>query len=344
MESNFIDHVRLRVRSGQGGPGKVYLHRDRFTTKGGPQGGDGGRGGHVVLRANPQEWTLLHLKYRKNVLAPNGEGGGKTRLTGAEGDDQILEAPLGTVAYDANTGERLGELTEAGQELVLARGGRGGLGNWHFKSSTHQTPRYAQAGEPGEERWLVLELKLLADVGLVGFPNAGKSTLLASVSAARPEVADYPFTTLTPKLGIVAVDEARSFAMADIPGLIEGAHQGRGLGTRFLRHIERNAVLLFVLSCETDDLAAAYRTLLHELLAHNPELGLKRRALAISKCDLLDEELIAGLRAEWQAQRPDDVPVYFISGVSGYGLTDLKRGLLELVGESKDQDLLQGKR
>lgn len=301
-------------------------------------GGDGGRGGHIILRGNAQEWTLLPLRYRKNIHAAHGGGGGKNRMTGAEGRDEILEVPLGTVARDAETGALLAEITQAGEEAILLRGGRGGLGNWHFKSSTFQTPRFAQPGEPGEEKMLVLELKLLADVGLVGHPNAGKSTLVAGLSAARPEVADYPFTTLTPKLGLVAVDDARSFVMADIPGIIEGAHQGRGLGTRFLRHIERNAVLLYTVSCEASDPYRTFHMLTQEVHAYNRDLSLKDRALAITKCDLLDTGLMQEMEQELRPQLPKDLELYFISGVSGYGLNALSQGLYEKIRRLRQAD------
>ena len=292
-------------------------------------GGDGGRGGHIILKGNPQEWTLLPLRYRKNILAVNGEGGGKNRMTGAEGKDEVLEVPLGTIARDAETGAQLAEITQPGEEVVLLEGGRGGLGNWHFKSASFQTPRFAQPGEPGEERQLILELKLLADVGLVGFPNAGKSTLVSSISAAKPEIADYPFTTLTPKPGMVEVDEKRSFVIADIPGIIEDAHKGRGLGTRFLRHIERNAVLLYTVSCEENNIAASFKLLEHEVLSYNHDLALKQRCLAITKCDLIDDELLQELQVQLRESLPFAMTTFFISGVSGFGLQELRRGLFD---------------
>jgi len=275
--SNFVDYVKIHCRSGKGGNGSAYLHREKFITKGGPQGGDGGRGGHVIVRGNSQMWTLLHLRYSKHVRAEHGESGGSTRKTGADGADIFLEVPIGTIARDAETGEIAFEITEDGQEEILLSGGRGGLGNWHFKSATHQTPRYAQPGEDEKEAWKILELKLLADVGLVGFPNAGKSTLLSVVSAAKPEIADYPFTTLKPNLGIVAYRDNRSFVMADIPGIIEGAAEGKGLGHRFLRHIERNSTLLFLVPADSDDIHKEYKILLNELKKYNPELLDKNR-------------------------------------------------------------------
>ena len=288
---NFVDYVKLCCRSGKGGKGSTHMHRDRTTAKGGPYGGDGGRGGHVILRGNAQVWTLLHLKYRKHVLAGHGFPGTGNRKHGADGKDEYVDVPIGTVIRDADTQEVVGEITENDQQWVMVPGGRGGLGNDHFKSPTNQTPRYAQPGEDGQEMWRILELKLLADVGLVGFPNAGKSTLLSVVSAAKPEIADYPFTTLRPNLGMVAYRGERSFVMADIPGIIEGAHEGRGLGLRFLRHIERNSVLLFMVPGDADDIEKAYRILLAELEQYNPELLRKDRVLAISKCDVLDAEL-----------------------------------------------------
>ncbi len=318
--SNFIDHVRLCVRSGAGGAGAVHFRREKFVPKGGPDGGDGGRGGHVMLRGNKQLWTLLHLRYRKHVIAPPGKPGEGGLRTGAQGEDVVLEVPLGTVAKDAETGEKLLEITEHGQTEILLAGGRGGLGNEHFKTSTKQTPRYAQPGEPGQERWVVLELKLLADVGMVGFPNAGKSTLLSVLSAARPEIADYPFTTLTPNLGVVAYRDHQSFVMADIPGIIAGAAEGKGLGLRFLRHIERNAVLLFMIPADSIDIMREYETLLEELEKYNPELLDKNRVLAITKSDMLDEELEEMIRPIL----PQDIPHVFISSIAQKGLTELK--------------------
>lgn len=320
MESNFVDYVKIYCRSGKGGAGSRHLHRDNWTAKGGPDGGDGGRGGHVILRANRNFWTLIHLKFERHVFAGHGGSGGSSRSFGKDGDDRIIEVPVGTVCYDAETGEYLCDITEDGQEIVLLQGGRGGQGNWHFRSSTNQTPRYAQPGEPSIERTVILELKLLADVGLVGFPNAGKSTLLSSISAAKPKIADYPFTTLEPNLGIVRYRDNRSFVVADIPGIIEGAAEGRGLGLRFLRHIERNSVLLFMVPADADDIAAEYNILLNELEQFNPELLDKQRILAITKSDMLDEDLIAEMRE----QLPEGVQCIFISSITGMGITELK--------------------
>lgn len=317
---NFIDYVKFCSRSGAGGAGCVHFHREKYVPKGGPDGGDGGRGGHVILRGNAQLWTLLHLKYRKHVIAGNGEPGGAQNCTGADGKDEIIEVPLGTVARRADTNEVIVEITEDGQEFILTPGGRGGKGNLFFATSTRQAPNFAQPGEPGKEEWIVLELKLLADVGLVGFPNAGKSTLLSVLSAAKPKIADYPFTTLTPNLGVVAYRDDKSFVMADIPGIIEGAAEGRGLGLRFLRHIERNSVLLFLIPADTKHIGKEYDILLNELSKYNPELLDKKRLLAISKCDLLDDELIEQLRSEL----PPGVPAVFISAITGRGLTELK--------------------
>lgn len=319
--SNFVDYVKICCRSGRGGAGSAHLHRDKRTAKGGPDGGDGGRGGHIILRANAQLWTLLHLKYRKHIIAENGQPGGSALKTGADGKDEILEVPLGTVAKNAETGEVLFDLSEDGETQILTQGGRGGLGNWHFKSPTRQTPRFAQPGEPGREEWIILELKILADVGLVGFPNAGKSTLLSVVSAAKPEIADYPFTTLVPNLGIVSYRDNKSFVMADIPGIIEGASQGRGLGYRFLRHIERNSVLLFMVPADTPrSIAEEYEILLNELTAYNPELVDKPRILAVTKADMLDAEL----EAEMAVGLPKDLPSVFISSVAQKNITQLK--------------------
>jgi GTP-binding protein len=326
-ESNFVDYVKIMCRSGHGGAGSVHFLRTRFTAKGGPDGGDGGRGGHIILRGNKQLWTLLHLKYRKHVIAGVGESGSRNLRHGANGKDEILEVPLGTVAKDAETGEVLFEITDDGQEKVLAKGGRGGLGNDHFKSSTLQAPRFAQPGEPGEEKWRILELKVLADVGLVGFPNAGKSTLLSKISAAKPEIANYPFTTLTPQLGIVPYRDFKSFIVADIPGIIEGAHEGKGLGHRFLRHIERNSVLLFLIPADSKDIKQDYDVLLRELELYNPELLDKRRMLAISKCDMTDEEL----RNEMRKEIPLGVEHIFISSLSGLGLIELKDRLWQML-------------
>ncbi len=318
--SNFVDYVKICCRSGNGGAGSAHLHRDKFTSKGGPDGGDGGRGGHIVLKGNSQLWTLLHLKYRKHVIAEHGETGGSALRSGKNGKDEILEVPLGTIAKDAETGEMLFEITSDGETRILTPGGRGGLGNWHFKTPTLQTPRFSQPGESGDERWIVLELKVLADVGLVGFPNAGKSTLLSVVSAAKPEIADYPFTTIVPNLGIVSYRDNRSFVMADIPGIIEGASTGKGLGLRFLRHIERNSVLLFLVPADTNrTIREEYDILLKELNDYNPELMHKPRMLAISKSDMLDDELTVEMRAE-----VPDLPYVFISSVAQKGLQELK--------------------
>ncbi|MGL5682469.1 MAG: GTPase ObgE [Marinifilaceae bacterium] len=317
--TNFVDYVKIFCRSGAGGPGSAHLHRDAMTMKGGPDGGDGGRGGHVYIRGNRNYWTLIHLKYKRHVFAGDGEGGSKSRSTGHDGDDVIIDVPLGTVARDAETGEHICEITEDGQELIVVRGGRGGLGNWNFKSPTMQTPRFAQPGEPRVERTVILELKVLADVGLVGFPNAGKSTLLSVVSAAKPEIANYPFTTLVPNLGIVAYRDNRSFVMADIPGIIEGAHTGKGLGLRFLRHIERNSVLLFMVPADSDDIHNEYKILLNELRQFNPELLDKQRVLAITKSDFLDEELTEEIKKDLPK-----IPTVFISSVMNMGITELK--------------------
>ncbi len=322
-ESNFIDYVKIFCASGHGGAGSTHLHRAKYIAKGGPDGGDGGRGGHIILRANPQFWTLIHLKYRKHVKAENGGKGGAALMHGKNGADIVLEVPLGTVVKDAETDEVLMELVEAGEERILCPGGRGGWGNDHFKTPTQQTPRYAQPGEEGVEGWFIFELKLLADVGLVGFPNAGKSTLLSAITAARPKIASYAFTTLEPNLGIVSYYNDQSFVMADIPGIIEGAHEGKGIGIRFLRHIERNSVLLFMVSAEEDDIAAGYRTLLHELEQFNPELLVKERVLAVTKCDLIDKDL----EREMEPHLPKGIPHVFISSVSGEGLKELKEAL-----------------
>ena len=327
-ESNFIDYVKIFCRSGKGGPGSAHLHRDKLTRKGGPDGGDGGRGGHVILKGNKQLWTLLHLKYRKHIFAGHGENGGSSLKTGADGKDVTIEVPLGTVARDAETKEILFEITNDGETELLRPGGRGGLGNDHFKTATRQTPRFAQPGEPGEEGWSILELKILADVGLVGFPNAGKSTLLSVVSAAKPKIADYPFTTLVPNLGIVEYRDHRSFVMADIPGIIEGASDGKGLGTRFLRHIERNSILLFLVPADSDNIQQEYRILLKELEKYSPELLDKHRILAISKADMLDDELKDEIRDELP-----EVSCQFISSVSGEGITSLKHRIWKALNE-----------
>ena len=318
--SNFIDYVKIYCKSGRGGKGSTHLLRNRMTSKGGPDGGDGGRGGHVIVRGNAQMWTLLPLKYQKHIKASSGENGSGQEKTGANGEDRYIDVPLGTVAKDEETGEVLFEITEDGEEKILVKGGRGGLGNVHFKSSTFQTPRFAQPGEDPVEGWFILELKVLADVGLVGFPNAGKSTLLSVVSAAKPEIANYPFTTLVPNLGMVNYRDYRSFVMADIPGIIEGASEGKGLGYRFLRHIERNALLLFMVPADAEDYKKEYEILLSELVAYNPELADKDRILAITKSDMLDEEM----QSEIAAQLPSDIPHLFISSVTGMNIMALK--------------------
>lgn len=319
MESNFIDYVKFHARSGNGGAGSSHFRREKYVPKGGPDGGDGGRGGHVILKGNSQLWTLLHLKYRKHVSAENGGNGEGQMRTGAGGADVILEVPIGTIARDEETGEPLMEIMEDGQTGILLEGGMGGRGNVHFKSSTQQAPRHAQPGIPGQEKWIILELKVLADVGLVGFPNAGKSTLLSVISAAKPEIGDYPFTTLTPNLGVVGYRDDKSFVVADIPGIIEGAAEGKGLGLRFLRHIERNSVLLFMVPCDTESIRKEYEILIRELEKHNPELLDKERLLAITKSDLLDEEL-----EKEMAKEVPNIPHVFISSVSQKGLMDLK--------------------
>ncbi|WP_460634557.1 GTPase ObgE [Larkinella harenae] len=318
--SNFIDYVKINIRSGAGGAGSMHFRREKHVDKGGPDGGDGGRGGHIILKGSSQLWTLLHLKYQKHIKAKPGKAGEGGRRTGAEGEDVIIEVPLGTVARHAESGEIMAEVTEDGQKIILLHGGRGGLGNDHYKSSTRQTPDYAQPGEPGLEEWVILELKLLADVGLVGFPNAGKSTLLSVLSAAKPEIADYPFTTLVPQLGVVAYRDYKSFVMADIPGIIEGASQGKGLGLRFLRHIERNSILLFLVPATSEDCEAEYETLLNELRQYNPELLDKQRLLAISKVDLMEEEDYEKVRK----RLPATIPTVFISAVRQQGITELK--------------------
>lgn len=319
-DSNFIDYVKFCSRSGAGGAGSVHFRREKHVPKGGPDGGDGGRGGHIILRGNSQLWTLLHLKYKKHVIAEDGKGGEGGRRKGRDGNDVFLEVPLGTVAKDAETMEVRFEITDEGQEVVLTSGGRGGLGNDHFKTATNQAPHFAQPGEEGIEEWIILELKLLADVGLVGFPNAGKSTLLSSISAAKPEIGDYPFTTLVPNLGVVPYRDEKSFVMADIPGIIEGASEGRGLGLRFLRHIERNSILLFMIPADADSISVQYKILLEELEKFNPELLDKKRILAITKSDMLDE----GLMEEMKPDIPKDLPFIFISSVSQYNLEKLK--------------------
>lgn len=330
-ESNFVDYVKIYCRSGKGGRGSMHMHRAKYQPNGGPDGGDGGRGGNIYLRGNHNYWTLLHLRYERHVFAGHGGNGSKNCSRGADGEDRYIDVPCGTVAYNAETGEYLCDVTEDGQEVMLLKGGRGGLGNWQFRTATNQAPRYAQPGEPMQEMEVILELKLLADVGLVGFPNAGKSTLLSALSSARPKIANYPFTTLEPSLGIVAYHDHQSFVMADIPGIIEGASEGRGLGLRFLRHIERNSLLLFMVPGDTDDIRREYEVLLRELEQFNPGMLDKHRVLAVTKCDLLDEELIDMLKADL----PSDLPVVFISAVTGFGLDRLKDVLwTELNSES----------
>ena len=334
-ESTFVDYVKIFCRSGKGGRGSAHLRHDKYIPNGGPDGGDGGKGGSVILKGNRNYWTLLHLRYERHAFAENGGNGGSNKCFGKDGKDVIIEVPCGTVAYDAETGEYLCDITDDGQEIVLLKGGRGGLGNWHFRTATRQAPRFAQPGEPAQELMVVLELKLLADVGLVGFPNAGKSTLLSAISAAKPKIANYPFTTLEPNLGIVSYREGKSFVMADIPGIIEGASEGKGLGLRFLRHIERNSLLLFMVPADTDDIAREYNILLNELAQFNPEMLDKERVLAVTKCDLIDEELITML----EPNLPADIPHVFISGVSGLGLQQLKDILWkELNSESNKLD------
>jgi GTP-binding protein len=317
---NFVDYVKIHTKSGNGGGGSTHFRREKYIPKGGPDGGDGGRGGHIIVRGNKQLWTLLHLKYNKHIKADHGVHGSGQLKTGAQGKDSYIEVPLGTIAKDAETGEVLFEITEDGEERIIERGGRGGLGNNRFKSPTNQTPRFAQPGESGMEGWKILELKILADVGLVGFPNAGKSTLLSVLSAAKPEIGDYPFTTLRPNLGIVSYRDHRSFVMADIPGIIEGAHEGKGLGLRFLRHIERNSVLLFMIPADSDDIKKEYKVLLKELKTYNPELVHKTRMLAITKSDMLDELMMK----QMTKLLPKDLPVCFISAVAQTGLSELK--------------------
>jgi len=325
MESNFIDYVKIFCRSGKGGRGSMHLHRAKYRPNGGPDGGDGGRGGHIYLRGNHNYWTLLHLRYQRHVFAGHGGNGGKSLCHGADGEDKYIDVPLGTVAYDAESGKYICDVTEDGQIVMLLKGGRGGLGNWQFRSSTNQAPRYAQPGEPMQEMMVILELKLLADVGLVGFPNAGKSTLLSSLSSAKPKIANYPFTTLEPNLGIVPYRDHQSFVMADIPGIIEGASEGKGLGLRFLRHIERNSLLLFMVPGDAEHIEKEYEILLHELERFNPGMLDKHRVLAVTKCDLLDDELIEMLHEEL----PKDLPVVFISSITGKGITELKDLLWE---------------
>lgn len=328
-ETNFVDYVKIFCRSGKGGRGSTHLRREKFVPKGGPDGGDGGNGGDIILRGNRNYWTLLHLRYQRHIMAEHGESGSRGNSTGKSGKSVVIDVPCGTIAYDAHSGEYLCDITEHDEEVVLLKGGRGGLGNTRFKSATNQTPRYAQPGEPYEERWIILELKLLADVGLVGFPNAGKSTLLSVVSAAKPKIANYPFTTLEPNLGIVSYRHNHSFVMADIPGIIEGASEGKGLGLRFLRHIERNSLLLFMVPADADDIHQEYKILLRELKNYNPELLDKKRILAISKSDMLDEELMHEI-----AQDLPDIPYIFISSVTNFGITTLKDILWRALNES----------
>lgn len=318
-ESNFVDYVKIFCRSGKGGRGSTHFRREKYIPKGGPDGGDGGDGGNIILRGNRNYWTLLHLKFQRHIFAGHGESGSRRNSSGKKGESKIIEVPCGTVAYDAHTGEYLCDIIYDGQEVVLLKGGRGGLGNTNFKSPTNQAPRYAQPGEPYEEKWVILELKLLADVGLVGFPNAGKSTLLSVVSAAKPKIGNYPFTTLEPNLGIVSYRDSKSFVMADIPGIIEGASEGKGLGLRFLRHIERNSLLLFVVPADAEDIHEEYNILLNELTRYNPELLDKRRVLAISKSDMLDDELMHEISYDLPK-----IPYVFISSITGYGIPALK--------------------
>ena len=325
MDSNFVDYVKIYCRSGKGGRGSMHLRHVKYQPNGGPDGGDGGKGGSVILRGNHNYWTLLHLKYQRHVFAENGGNGGRDKCHGTDGKDIYIDVPCGTVVYNAETGKYVCDVTYDGQEVMLLKGGRGGLGNWQFRTATRQTPRFAQPGEPMQEMTVILELKLLADVGLVGFPNAGKSTLLSALSSARPKIANYPFTTLEPSLGIVSYRDNKSFVMADIPGIIEGASEGKGLGLRFLRHIERNSLLLFMVPGDTDDIKHDYEVLLNELKKFNPEMLDKHRVLAVTKSDLLDEELIEMLRETL----PTDLPVVFISSVTGYGLDELKDVLWE---------------
>ncbi len=332
-ESNFIDYVKILCRSGNGGAGSRHFYRAKYVPKGGPDGGDGGRGGHIILRGNSHMWTLLPLKYNRHIFATNGQSGSGGRSFGKDGEDVVVDVPCGTVVFDAETGEYLAEVTYHDQEVKLLRGGRGGLGNWHFKSATNRTPRYAQPGEPGVEKSIVLELKVLGDVGLVGFPNAGKSTLLSSISAARPKIADYPFTTMEPQLGIVSYRDNRSFVMADIPGIIEGASEGKGLGLRFLRHIERNAVLLFMVPADADDIAQQYEILLNELRQFNPQLLDKHRVLAVTKCDMLDDELMEEVRKTL----PSELPHVMISSVANMGLTELKDVLWRAINDEDNR-------
>jgi obg family GTPase cgtA len=337
-ESNFVDYVKIYCRSGKGGRGSTHFRREKYIPKGGPDGGDGGRGGDIYIRANENYWTLLHLRYQRHVIATNGGSGSGNRSTGSDGEDQVIEVPVGTVVYDALTGEFIMDLNRHGQQELLVKGGRGGKGNTFFKTSTNQAPRYAQPGEPSKELTVILQLKMLADVGLVGLPNAGKSTLLSVLTAAKPKIANYPFTTLEPNLGMVRYRDDRSFVMADIPGIIEGAAEGRGLGLRFLRHIERNALLLFMIPADTEHIASEYRLLLGELVKYNAELTEKRKVLCITKSDLIDEEIQGWLVDELHQELPEDLPILFISAAAHQGLTELKDTLWqELNRETKHQ-------
>ena len=340
MAANFIDYVKIYCRSGKGGAGCMHLHRAKYLPKGGPDGGDGGKGGSVILRGNRNLWTLLHLKYQKHIMATDGGKGGQSRSFGKDGEDKIIEVPCGTVVYDGETGEYICEVKEHKEQVVLLKGGRGRLGNWHFRTATNQAPRYAQPGEPAQERTIIMQLKVLADVGLVGFPNAGKSTLLSVVSAAKPEIADYPFTTLTPQLGIVSYRDGRSFCMADIPGIIEGAAEGKGLGLRFLRHIERNAVLLFMVPATSKDIIAEYEILLHELEKYNPELLTKARILAVTKCDLprVDEEGKELPAIDYKKlSKKLGIEVLPISSIAGLGIDELKDALWTELNKEQNQ-------
>ena len=333
MESNFVDYVKILCRSGKGGRGSMHMHRAKYQPNGGPDGGNGGRGGHVFLRGNHNYWTLLHLRYERHIFAGNGGNGGDNCSTGAQGEDKYIEVPCGTVAYNADTGKYICDVVEDGQIVMLLKGGRGGLGNKEFATPTNKAPRYAQPGEPMQEMNVVLQLKLLADVGLVGFPNAGKSTLLSNISSAKPKIANYPFTTLEPSLGIVSYRDGKSFVMADIPGIIEGANEGKGIGLRFLRHIERNSLLLFLIDCETDDINASYNVLLNELKQFNPDILEKKRILAITKCDLIDDELKELL----QKELPKDIPTVFISAPTQKGIMELKDIIWKELNEQSDK-------
>ena len=331
-ESNFVDYVKIYCRSGKGGKGSTHMHRAKYMPKGGPDGGDGGRGGHVILHGNRNYWTLLHLKFNRHVIAGNGENGSQNKSTGKKGQDKIIDVPCGTVVYNAETGEYVCDVTDDGQKVILLRGGKGGWGNVHFATATRQAPDFAQPGEPMQEMTVILELKLLADVGLVGFPNAGKSTLLASITAAKPKIANYPFTTMEPNLGIVNYRDGKSFVMADIPGIIEGAAEGRGLGLRFLRHIERNSLLLFMVPADADDIAKEYDILLNELVKFNPDMADKTKVLAITKCDMLDQELMD----EIEPTLPEGIPHVFIYSISGLGIQVLKDILWEELNSEKN--------